>query len=174
MMEAMSLGGREKKGIVLAPADALGGADPVVYKYIRSYVNKIATLELKKKYRIGNLEIQAAVPHDHGVETYGLIIKGKKRTLSYITDTKYFSGLAKHYHNDVVIVSVLSVKPTIYDHLSADDAEIIIKELKPKVTILTHFGLWMITAKPWLVAEELSQKTKRKVVAASDGLTFAL
>jgi ribonuclease BN (tRNA processing enzyme) len=174
MMEAMSLGGRAKKGIVLAPEDALKGDDPVIYKYVRSYVGKIGTLKLGKRYRIGQVEIRPAIGHEHGVETYGLIFKGKKRTISYITDTKYFPGLAKHYKSDVVILSVLSIKPTPYDHLSVDDAKLIIGQLKPKTTLLTHFGMWMIKAKPWVVAEQLSRELKRKVIAANDGLTFKL
>lgn len=174
MMEAMSSGGREKKGVVLAPEDAIRGNDPVIYKYIHSYVGKIENLKLGRCYRIGKVEIRPAISHEHGVETYGLIFKGKKRTISYITDTKYFSSLAKHYESDVVILSVLSVKQTIYDHLSADDANLIIKELKPKTTILTHFGMWMLKARPWIIAAQLEKDSGRKVIAASDGMTFKL
>jgi phosphoribosyl 1,2-cyclic phosphodiesterase len=174
MMEAMSLGGREKTGIVLAPADAIGGSDPVIYKYVRSYVDKLAVLQEKKPYRIGNLTIRTAVRHRHGVETYGLNIKGRRRTISYITDTKYFPELARHYRRDIVIISVLSVKPTPYDHLSVEDVKTIIGTLRPKVTILTHFGMMMIKARPRAVAARLSQELGTTVIAASDGLTFPL
>ena len=54
------------------------------------------------------------------------------------------------------------------------DAAHIIKELKPKMAILTHFGMTMWQAKPWQVAERLSQETGVKVVAARDGMRFDL
>ncbi|HVN67380.1 MAG TPA: MBL fold metallo-hydrolase, partial [Candidatus Sulfotelmatobacter sp.] len=174
MMEALSLGGHEKQGTVLAPADALGGSEPVIFKYVRPYVDKLTVLKEKKLYRIGNLTIKAAVRHRHGVETYGLVIRGGGRTVSYITDTKYFPELARHYERDVVIISVLSPGPTPFDHLSVEDARPIIKTLKPKVAILTHFGMRMLKARPWAVAEQLSKELGTKVIAASDGLTFPL
>ena len=60
------------------------------------------------------------------------------------------------------------------DHLSMPDAERLIKEIKPKIAILTHFGMGVWRAKPVLVAEELTQKTGIKVIAATDGMTFDL
>ncbi|MFH1386469.1 MAG: MBL fold metallo-hydrolase [bacterium] len=174
MMEAMSLGGRAKKGIVLVPADALSGNDPVIYKYVRSYVDEIKTLKIGKTNSVGDLKIKAAAKHLHGGETYGLIIKGKERTISYITDTKYFSGIINKYGNDIVIISVLSQECLPFDHLNMEDVRRIIKKLKPKTTILTHFGMSMIKAKPWLVAEALGKELKLKVIAATDGLRIEL
>ena len=55
---------------------------------------------------------------------------------------------------------------------SAEDAKLIIGQLKPKTTLLTHFGMWMIKAKPWLVAERLTAELGRQVVAAADGWAF--
>jgi ribonuclease BN (tRNA processing enzyme) len=174
MMEAMTIGGKEKRGTVLVPQDALSGSDPVIYKYVRPYVNKVKTLKSKVKYTIGNIEIVAPVKHMHGVETYGLIFKGKKHTIAYIADTNYFPELEKKYSGDILIISVLSVKPSAFQHLSVEEIKGIIKKVKPKTTILTHFGMGLIKAKPWLVAAELSRELKTKVIAASDGLLFRL
>jgi hypothetical protein len=58
--------------------------------------------------------------------------------------------------------------------LSIPDAERIIKGIKPRVAILSHFGLHVWQAKPWLIAEELSQNTGIKVIAARDGMRFDL
>ncbi|MDD4179237.1 MAG: MBL fold metallo-hydrolase [Candidatus Margulisbacteria bacterium] len=174
MMEAMTIGGKEKRGLVLAPKDALSGNDPVIYKYVRPYVSQIEVLRRKKKYKIGTLTITAPTRHQHGVETYGLIIKGKKRTIAYITDSRYFPGLADKYKADVVIISVLSIKPNPFDHLSIEDVRLIVGKLKPKTTILTHFGMWMLKARPWVVAEALKKELRQNIIAASDGMAFPL
>jgi ribonuclease BN (tRNA processing enzyme) len=176
MMEAMTIGGKERRGLVLAPGDALTGDDPVIYKYIRLFVDRIVRLKAKGKYRIGAVELTTPVRHHHGVETYGLIFKAKSgKKIAYITDTKFFPELAANYKKaDVVILSVLTPQPNHFDHLSLEDVKVIVKTLKPKIVILTHFGLRMIKAKPWLVAEALSRELKLKVLAATDGLTFKL
>jgi len=174
MMEAMTVGGRHPKGVVLVPKDAVSGNDPVIYKYVRSYVSKIEKMKEKGTYQIGNLKIMTPIRHVHGVETYGLIIKGKKHRIAYITDTKYFKGLEKKYKCDVLIIGVLFPTPLHYDHLSVEEAKKVIKEIKAKTTILTHFGYRMIKAKPWVIAEELSRELKQKVIAARDGMRFSL
>ncbi|PNX46305.1 MAG: hypothetical protein BV457_07925 [Thermoplasmata archaeon M9B1D] len=59
-------------------------------------------------------------------------------------------------------------------HLSINDAEKIIVANKPKLAILTHFGMTMIKVKPWILAEKLTNKIGVKVIAASDGLEIDL
>lgn len=58
-------------------------------------------------------------------------------------------------------------------HLSIADVKEIVTTLKPKVTILTHFGMTMIKAQPRKVAERLSQETGLKIIAAGDGMKFS-
>ncbi|MFA6549558.1 MAG: MBL fold metallo-hydrolase [Candidatus Margulisiibacteriota bacterium] len=177
MMEAMTLGGYEKKGKVLVPQDALSGKDPVIYRYLRRYVSEIEAIRVGEKHKIGNITIQAPIKHlHHEVETYGLILKGKKRTISYITDTKFFPGLMDSYEDDILIISVLckDAGNLKIDHLCVDDVKKIIRGIRPRVTILTHFGLRMINARPASIAAELSRELKTKVVAARDGMIFPL
>ena len=60
------------------------------------------------------------------------------------------------------------------EHLTIKDAEKIIKENKPKIAILTHFGMTIIKSKPWEIAQKLSEKLDLKVVSASDGMQVNL
>jgi ribonuclease BN (tRNA processing enzyme) len=111
----------------------------------------------------------------HGVETYGLNIKGKSQTISLITDTDYFNGLASHFKGDILIINVvlLEEKNTI-DHLCLKEAEQIIADNAPRLAILTHFGMSIIKAKPWEIADKLSKKLKVPVIAAQDGMEINL
>ena len=76
MIEAMTDGGFKKKGVVFAPIDTLED-DPVIQKYVRSYVEKIEILKEKGTYYIKNISFSTPIKHNHGVETYGLNIHGK-------------------------------------------------------------------------------------------------
>jgi ribonuclease BN (tRNA processing enzyme) len=174
IIEAMTNGGFKKRGVVFAPKDAIED-DPVILKYVRNHVEKIEILKEKQNYKIGNISFSPPIKHLHGVETYGLNIKGKNNSISIITDTKYFKGLESFYKGDILIINVVlfEEKPEI-DHLSLKDAEKILSINKPKLGILTHFGMTMIKSKPWEIAEELSKKLGIKVIAARDGMEIDL
>ena len=174
MIEAMSLGGHHKKGEVFVPADAMKG-DPVVLKYVRRYINKIHVLREGSKYKVGSLSFSTPVLHQHGGHTFGFRIKGKRKTVSYIADTRYFKELARHYKgSDVLVISVLKEKPSGLDHLCIDEAAEIIREAKPKIAVLTHFGRFLLRAKPKLLAQKMTKKLGIKVVAAEDGMRIPL
>jgi ribonuclease BN (tRNA processing enzyme) len=171
MVEAMTRGGLKRHGWLFAPADALG-TEPVIFSYLRSYLEGIEILEAGKSYRAGNISFTTPIRHIHSVETYGMLFP-TEHPFSYIADSRYFDGLCQSYGGELLIINVVRLGADHpYDHLSVPDAEHIIKELKPKIAILTHFGMTMWQAKPWLVAERLSQETGVRVIAARDGMRF--
>jgi phosphoribosyl 1,2-cyclic phosphodiesterase len=170
MIEAMTNGGFKKKGTVFAPQDALQ-EDPLILKYIREQVNHIEILKEKGKYHLGNISFETPLRLKHGVETYGVNIRGKTASISLITDTDYFEGLASYFTGDILIVNVVMLEDkSPIEHLCLREAEKIIEENKPRLAILTHFGMGLVKAKPWEIAEKLSEKLGIKVIAASDGM----
>ena len=175
MIEAMTNGGFDRKGIVFAPSDAVD-IDPVVLKYVRDYVEKVEILKENGSYTLGNISFSTPVKHlHHGVETYGINFYGENISVSYISDTSYFDGIESYYDGDVLILNVVRLKKSdIIQHLSFEDAEKIISENKPKLAVMTHFGMTMVKAKPWELAEKLTSKIGVKVVAASDGMEIDL
>ena len=174
MVEAMTQGGFKRHGRLFAPADALG-SESVIFSYLKDYLEGIEVLQEGKSYSVGNVSFTTPVRHIHQVETYGMLFKTTKHTFSYIADSRYFDGLCHSYGGELLIINVVRLEANHpFDHLSVPDAEHIIKELKPEVAILTHFGMTMWRAKPWEVAKRLSQTTGVKVIAARDGMKFDL
>ncbi len=181
MVEAMTQGGFKRHGWLFAPADALE-TEPVIFSYLKDYLDGIEILQEGKSYSAGNISFTTPVRHIHRVETYGMAFRTNKHNFSYIADTRYFDGLRKYSGSELLIINVVFLEPHPFadnplmpaDHLSVPDAEHIIRELKPTVAILTHFGMSMWQAKPWLIAERLSKETGVKVIAARDGMKFDL
>jgi phosphoribosyl 1,2-cyclic phosphodiesterase len=176
MIEAMTEGGFKKRGVLFAPEDALE-EDPVVLKYLRDYVKKVEILKENTKYQIGEIAFSTARRHHHRVETYGINFETTPRTISLMTDTKFFPELPDLYRGEILIIHVVRLKPIQdepIEHLSIGDVKTIVNKAKPKLTILTHFGMTMVQAKPWIIAEELEKELGRKVIAASDGLRIDL
>ncbi len=181
MVEAMTQGGLKRHGRLFAPADALG-SEPVIFSYLRDYLDGIEVLQEGKSYSVGNISFATPVRHIHPVETYGMVFRTARHTFSCITDTRYFDGLYQYSGSELLIINVVFLEhraPADHprmpvDHLSVPDVERLIKELKPKVAILTHFGMNVWRAKPWEIAQRLTEETGVKVIAARDGMRFDL
>ncbi len=174
MIEAMTQGGFKPKGYLFAPEDALS-EDPVVFKYLQGFVEKIEFLKEGKSYSVKNVSFNTPKRHIHGVETYGLNVISSNIKLSFITDTRYFEGLETYYNGDILILNVVvyeNIFQSKIDHLSRGNAEKIISILKPRAAILTHFGMTMIKAKPWEVAAKIQESSGVTVIAARDGMKF--
>lgn len=175
MIEAMTEGGFKKRGVLFAPKDALE-EDPVVLKYARGYLDRIEILREKSEYRIGEIEFSTGKRHWHQVETYGLNFKTSP-TVSLIPDTRFFPELLELYRGEILIIHVVRLKPIgdePIEHLSIEDVKMILKETRPKLAVLTHFGMTMVKAKPWVVAADLEQELGIRVIAASDGMKLDL
>lgn len=176
MIEAMTDGGFRKKGVLFAPGDALEG-EPVILPYLRDYVERVEILRENQEYRVGEIEFSTGERHLHRVETYGFNFKGFPHTLSWVSDTRFFPGLLDLYRGKVLVIHVLRLRPIgdePIDHLSIDDVRTMIMKVKPKLTVLTHFGMSMIKAKPWEIASGLEKELGLRVVAASDGMKLDL
>jgi ribonuclease BN (tRNA processing enzyme) len=185
MVEAMTQGGLKHRGWLFAPADALNN-EPIMFSYLKEHLEGIELLQAGKSYTAGNISFTTPVRHVHPVETYGMVFKSGNRTFSYIADSRYFDGLCQAYGGELLVINVVFLQPRLpaetksgtdystlpVDHLSVPDAERIIATLKPKIAILTHFGMSVWRAKPWEIAEQLTQKTGVRVIAARDGMKF--
>ena len=176
MIEALSEGGSRGRGVLLAPHDALG-SDGVVLAYLKEYLERIETLKANHSYHIGDVTFSTASAHIHPVETYGFNFQFPEAMVSFVTDTRFFPEIAEMYAGDVMVINVVRFPPvpkTGIDHLSVDDVRRIIEKRRPRLTVLTHFGMTMIRAKPWEVAERLGEETGLRVMAARDGMRLDL
>ncbi len=123
------------------------------------------------------MEIVASIPHDHGVETYGFIIKSSKNKIGIVTDTKYFPELLQVYKNcDILIMNVayyINNKEKA-KHLDIPAVEEFIKEIQPNKVIITHFNKNILSKNPSEIAKALTKKYGIQVIAAEDDLDLYL
>jgi len=167
MIEAMTEGGTNKRGVVLAPRDAYED-DPVIFRYVRSYPEKTEVLVEGGVHRVGAVSIETPLRLKHPVETYGLRLVGPSLTVSLIACTGYFPALEEAYAGDVLVVNVVFLPRRDDSHLCLEDAQRLIQAIRPRLAILTHFGMTMVRGKPWELAERVSQATGVKTLAARD------
>ena len=111
----------------------------------------------------------------HGDPTgIGFQINEGNIKISYTLDTSNFDGLEKYHEGaDILIGSVLrSGDKTIRGHMCSKNFADLIRKVKPKLAIMTHFGLKMINSNPISEAKEITRKTGIKTLAAFDGMSL--
>jgi len=176
LIEAMTQGGYQHRGCLLAPGEALAGDSPIC-RYAQTLPEQVITLTDGGHYQLGDVSI-SAVAHQHTVETYGLIFSSAGQRVGFLVDTAYFDALAGYYQDcNLLVVNVVLAErdhPATSRHLSLWHAEQIISQLRPQRTILTHFGMNVLKNKPWEIAEEMSQRLGVAVQAARDGMEVEL
>ena len=176
MAEAMSQGGWKKRGTIFAPRDAFEG-DPVVFPYVRGYVEDSVYLEERGgPYAIGDVAFETSIRHRHGVETYGLHFRYNGASLSYLPCGRLFPELIDDYAAhapEVLVLNVLRYRDTMdVDHLTYDDARAVLAGVRPKTAILSHFGTKMLERDPNRLARDLEDELGLRVYAAHDGWTY--
>ncbi len=175
IIEAMTQGGKQKKGLLLLPEDMLneGGG---IYPHALGYLAEPPII-LKEEgvYKIKNVIIKTPIRHIHSVETYGCIIENDKISIGYIADTAYFPLIEQKYQCQIIIMNVVLIEEISgVDHLSIKEAKKIIENINANVYILTHFGMRMLHSKPWEIAKNLSEELNKNIIAANDGFMLSL
>ena len=171
MIEAMTDGGFRHRGRLYCPSDALTD-DPVVLKYIRNFPQEIVPLEPEPEYTVGDVTFTTTPRHVHQVETFGFRFGSR---LGWVTDSAYYDGIAEQHKADVMVIHLvlMECRPGL-PHLCLEDAERIIREAKPRLAILTHYGMTVWRAHPWELAADLTQRIGTEVKAARDGMSIEL
>lgn len=178
MIEAMTSGGFRKRGVLLAPEDALIH-EPTVLPYAQTFVERLDVVtERGGPYRIGDVEMRASIRHVHAVETYGMHFRHGDLRVSYLPCGRYFEALVEDYAQarpDVLIVNVLRFRDGMdVDHLTWDQARAIVEGVQPRVAILQHFGTKMLEADPRALAQSLEDDLGIRAIAARDNLAVDL
>jgi phosphoribosyl 1,2-cyclic phosphodiesterase len=171
MIEAMTEGGFRHRGTLLCPSDALD-EDPVVLGYLRRFPNEVVRLEPEHEYRVKDIVFTTSPRHVHGSETYGFRFGDR---LGWVTDSGYYDGIAEQHRAEVMVIhTVLLERRPELPHLCVADAERIIRDARPRLAVITHFGMTVWRAKPWELASGLSERTGVEVKAARDGMTLEI
>ena len=176
LIESMTKGMTRNKGLIVGSESVLNGYDkwgPAISSYHKSRSDNIVLKPDVTRY-FHNIKIKGTKT-EHGDPTgIGFQINHKGFKLSYTSDTSYFEGLGKYHKGaDILIASVLRPgKRTIDGHMCVQDFINLIEEVKPKVAVMTHLGLKMISNNPVYEARNIYKKTGIKTIAAYDGLSF--
>lgn len=177
VVEAMTRGGFARRGALFAPRDALE-EEPVVFRYAQPFVARRAFLAPGSRHELApGVVLETPLAHDHGVETYGYRISAPGFVAGHVVDTFWMDALAEAYAGvDLLVVNATREqgRDRRYLHLGADDAERLVRAIRPRLAVLTHLGMQLVRAGPERIALGISERTGVPTVAARDGWLLAL
>jgi ribonuclease BN (tRNA processing enzyme) len=178
VIDAMTHGGIEHRGVVLAGKSVLQHTEttcPIITKHHQQLVERIIPLEKDHKVGIELVEINA-LPAEHSDPTaIGFKFFCPRFTFSYTGDTEITDYLLESLAGtDILVMNVPYPSASAKGmNLDTEAAIKMVSYVRPKLAVITHFGLEMLKADPLLEAREIQRITGVQTLAARDGLAIA-
>lgn len=165
---AMSLGGKNKKGVLVCNQKVV---DEELTSFHKDLLSRIFVLDKGDDAKVENVHVVATPTKNH----YGAIgfrISTPSFVLGYTADTAFSPSLVKAFEKcDILVINnTLPFGGKSTSQLSSDDTLQLLSLTKPKLAILTHFGKEIIESNPLYDSRELQKKTGIQVIAATDGM----
>jgi ribonuclease BN (tRNA processing enzyme) len=178
VIDAMTLSGLDKRGVLIANKTTIQGSEnyrPYLTKYHQDLLEKIIVLEKSQKVAVELVEIHALSADHTDPDTIGFKLFCPRFTLSYTSDTKYNRQLVEEMQgSDILILNVPRPGNKSRNlNLDTESAIKIIEKVRPKLAVITHFGLEMLKADPIIEAREIQKQTGIQTIAAKDGLVIS-
>ncbi len=177
VIDAMTLGGFDKKGILITNPTTVNGNEkysPSLSAFHRSCLERIIILRPEQKAAVEDIEIHAIAASHSEPDALGFKIITPHFAVGYTGDTAFSQSIAEAFQGcNILILNMTFPQDTKTDnHLNRETAGKFIEKVKPQLAILTHFGFEMLRADPMLEARSIQLATGVQTIAAHDGLTI--
>ncbi len=176
VISAMTYDGFDKRGILVANNNSINSSEkdtPYLREFYKNCLERFIVLEADQKVAINDVEIKA-LKSLHSDKPIGLKFFTPLYTITYSSDTKYNIEVAEQYKNsNILILNVPFLKKDKEQRcLSKEDAIKIINHVKPKLSIITHFGSDFLKADPMYEIRDIKRETGCQIIAAVDGMVI--
>lgn len=177
VVEGITHGGFDPRGILVAPDDALRGSDPVVLKYTQKRILKTKIPEEGGTIDLGSgVAVEPVIHLHHGVDCFGYIFRKEGLNCwGLISDSRMMPYFRQRYSS----CAFLSINATFpekkprLDHISIAEARELLSKIHPKTAVLTHLGAMLTSGECAGCLKDLDTP-ETKVVPATDGMVVDL
>jgi ribonuclease BN (tRNA processing enzyme) len=175
VLEALSVSGLDRIGVLVCNKKVANGDDKevqILKKRSENFVEKVLILEPGARIGINNINIYTTKTQHFDSEGIGFIFETPRYRIGYTSDTEYSDHIAAQYEKCGMLIINCKYPNDMKapGHMNPDDVVKFIKKAKPKLAVITHFGIKMIEADPMYQAREIQRQAGVEVVAVKDGL----
>lgn len=174
VISAMTYNGFDKKGVLVADNTVINGSEkskPYLRDFYKGCLERYIVVEEGQRVGINEVEIEA-LKTIHNEKAVGFKFFTPLYTLAYSSDTKYSVEILEGYKNSNILILNVPFLKKEQEGLSKEDAIKIINEVKPKLTVITHFGIDFLRADPLYEIRDIKKETESQVIAATDGMVI--
>lgn len=175
VIDAMTYGGLDKKGVAIANRTSLQGTDdyaPAISSYHRNLLERYIAVNRNQRIAINDIEIHVITARHNEPNSIGFKFFTPEFTLTYTSDTVYSLDIAEQYLDSNILILNVPFSQKHESNLCVEDAIKIIQHVQPRLAIITHFGYEMVKADPLYEAREIQKQTKVQTLAAKDGMVI--
>ena len=179
LMEGMTCGCTEKRGMLAASSSVIGGNGkygPAISKYHQDMIERVETVTPGTSFYFGDLKITGGVTFHSDTTTVGFNIRTKNGQISYIPDTAYHDDLISQYRGARVLI-LSNTRPLncrIPHHLATEDSARIIEAINPELALLTHIGFKIAANSPEKEGKWIMEQTGIKTLTAEDFMKISI
>lgn len=192
VIEAMTRGGTDERGTLLAATSVLDGAEvperysagegtygreiaPSLDPYHRSLLADVVAMEGGWTHDAGPFTMEALRTEHSDPATVAFALEADRR-YGFVSDTELFPDLVDFFEGcDVLVVNLMRPHDREWKgHLNTADAAELLDAVEPEFAVMQHFGAALIYSG---VADErdwLADRTDVDFVMAEDGMTVDL
>jgi len=177
VVSAMTHDGLDNRGVLIAAKSIIQGTEtenPILWKRFSNYLERNIVLNSGERVGINEVDIMAIPAKGDDPTGIGLRVTTSKYTVCYTSDTKYNPSLVQYYEDcDILIIkNVHPITDEQTDRINAKETIQLIEAIRPRLAILTGFGVKMLNSDPLYLAREIHAATRIEVIAAHDGLVL--
>jgi ribonuclease BN (tRNA processing enzyme) len=178
VIDAMTIGGIRQKGILISTKTTIEGADdngPILLNFYKKSLKETYPLTAGDKVTIGDLTF-IATPTSHDCDAIGLRLETPHGAIGFTSDSAYTPELAEAFKGcTILIADVLRPgKEKWKTHMNSSNVAELFKEARPRVGIITAFGMKLLKANPAWEARDIQKESGTVVYAAKEGLRIDL
>ena len=175
VLEAMSVSGLDRIGVLVCNKKVCSGDEkehPVLSKRAAGFVERVIEIIPDSKIGINNVTIHTTKTKHFDSEGLGFIFETPKFKVGYTSDTEYTNEIADQYKDCGLIIINCKYPKDMKEsgHMNVEDVTKLLSRIKPKLAIITHFGIKMLESNPMYTARDIQRDSGVEVIAATDGL----
>jgi ribonuclease BN (tRNA processing enzyme) len=173
MVEAITMGGTRRRGAVFGSKSVISGIDGFDNKVSKYHLSKLENVYIARPNEtqdFGDMKITATPTIHTDPSGVGFRIQTKDGVLTYSGDTSLNDEIIDSYKGTRLLILAMTTPMGVklHHHLSPEDAVVILKEVKPEMVLLTHFGLRAINEGTDNIAQWIKENSGIETVAAED------
>ena len=177
LIEAMTFSGLDVHGVLVCNSTVFYGYNttkPYITDHHRKWVERCLVLDPHQKIGINDLDIYATPTKHSDVKGIGFRINAHDFSIGYTSDTELFPELSQAFKDvDVLILNVpFPGELKTNQNLCVVDAVKLLKEVKPQLAVITHFGIKMLESDILNQVREIQKASKVETIAAKDGMAI--